>query len=84
MQNKIEMFRQALSKQNVDQKNFLVWMAQGINSYQDYDSLTIDQLIKINIEFEEDESGIQVDQDYISQILDIHIPMFKEETGLDC
>jgi hypothetical protein len=54
---------------------------KGINSSLDYSNWDIDKMIKNEIEFEEGESGDEFDSTFMEEVLDIHIPMFKEESN---
>jgi hypothetical protein len=56
LENKIETVKKVLVEKNVNQKEFLIWLSEGINSTLDWGKESIDELIKINIEFDESES----------------------------
>jgi hypothetical protein len=56
LENKIETVKKVLIEKNVNQKEFLIWLSEGINSTLDWGKESIDELIKINIEFDESES----------------------------
>jgi hypothetical protein len=81
LDEKVNLFKQKLDKRGVDPKAFMIWMMKGINSSLDYSNWDIDKMIKNEIEFEEGESGDEFDSTFMEEVLDIHIPMFKEESN---
>jgi hypothetical protein len=81
LDEKVNLFKQKLDKRGVDPKAFMIWMMKGINSSLDYSNWDIDKMIKNEIEFEEGESGDEFDSTFMEEVLDIHIPMFKEKSN---
>ena len=63
LENKIETVKKVLVEKNVNQKEFLIWLSEGINSTLDWGKNNIDELIKINIEFDESESEEEYDNE---------------------
>jgi hypothetical protein len=56
LEDKIKVVKQVLNEKNVDHKEFLIWLSEGINASIDWSKKSIDELIKINIDFDESES----------------------------
>jgi len=81
LDEKVNLFKQKLDKRGVDPKAFMIWMMKGINSHLDYSNWDIDKMIKNEIKFEEGESGDEFDSTFMEEVLDVHIPMFKEESN---
>jgi len=79
MSKKINLYKQQLLKSGVNPKSFMMWMMKGINSFEDYSNMSLEDMIEADIEFNEGESGKEVDAAFVKDILDTHIPMFKEE-----
>jgi hypothetical protein len=79
MKEKIEMLIKALDSQGINTRDYLIWAAEGINSFQDYSEYSTEQLAKMNIEFFEDESGEEYTEEEMNNELEIHIPMYLEE-----
>jgi hypothetical protein len=56
IEEKIKVVKRLLEEKNIDQMEFLVWLSEGINPMKDWDEYSVDELIKINIEYDEEES----------------------------
>jgi len=59
IKNKIEVVKRVLVEKSVNQKEFLIWLAEGINGSIEWDKYSVDELCKINIEYDEEESEVE-------------------------
>lgn len=65
MKNLISKYSTALAlysaENKVDSREFLIWSAEGINSTENWEQYTNEELIKANLEWDEENGGFSVD-----------------------
>jgi hypothetical protein len=60
------------------EKEFLEFMGMNEDSFKDWSKLSMDELLKSFIEFEEENSGEEIDEEILDEILEMYI---GEEDG---
>jgi hypothetical protein len=80
-QEQITIYKNELKKLGVDERSFLIWSAEGINSEMDYSKYNIDDLYNMNLDYDESEDGgdEHMTEEKIKQYLETMVPMFKED-----
>ena len=64
------------------EREFLVFMAESGNSYEDYSNYSLEELLNTFIEFEENENGEELTPEIMDEVLEIYIEGFEDEDGI--
>ena len=64
------------------EREFLVFMAESGNSYEDYSNYSLEELLNTFIEFEENENGEELTPEIMDEVLEIYIEGFGDEDGI--
>jgi hypothetical protein len=64
------------------EREFLVFMAESGNSYEDYSNYSLEELLNTFIEFEEGENGEELTPEIMDEVLEIYIEGFGDEDGI--
>jgi hypothetical protein len=64
------------------EREFLVFMAESGNSYEDYSNYSLEELLNTFIEFEENENGEELTPEIMDEVLEIYIGGFEDEDGI--
>ena len=63
------------------EREFLVFMAESANSYEDYSKSTVSELLDGFIEFEEGENGEALTPEIMDEVLETYIEGFESGDG---
>ena len=64
------------------EKEFLEFMGNSANSFEDYSGYSMDKLLDLFIDFEESENGEELTPEIADEVLDIYIPGFESGEGV--
>jgi hypothetical protein len=64
------------------EKEFLEFMGNSANSFEDYSGYSMDKLLDIFFDFEESENGEELTPEIADEVLDIYIPGFESGEGV--
>ena len=64
------------------EREFLEFMGGTANSFQDWSSKTMDELLESFIEFEENENEVELTEEIVNELLKIYIPGYVSGEGV--
>jgi hypothetical protein len=79
MQEKIELFKRKISENNLDCRNFCEWLTQSLveNTDVDVTQLSEEEMIIMNIKYEEEHSFSDFDESYSIEFFGHYAPLFE-------
>lgn len=78
MQNKIQLFKSKLESFAINQRDFLEWLTTEISSEINCKNLDDENLIKLNVEFEEKNSDYEFNESYANDFFSLYTKLFEE------
>ena len=83
MENKRKMLLTKISNQLPGQeREFLEFMAGTVNSFTNWESKSMDELLNCFIEFEEDNNEEELTEEVVDQVLEIYVEGFVSGEGV--
>ena len=83
MENKRTMLLTKISEQLPGQERaFLEFMGGTVNSFQDWSSKTMDELLQSFIEFEESVNEVELTDEIADELLEMYIPGYVSSEGV--
>lgn len=83
MENKRTMLLTKISEQLPGQERaFLEFMGGTVNSFQDWSSKTMDELLQSFIEFEESVNEVELTDEIADELLEMYIPGYVSGEGV--
>jgi hypothetical protein len=79
MQKKIELFKSKLEAFSINQREFLEWLTKEIPNEIELEKLDDENLIKLNVEFEEKNSHYKFDESYADDFFALYTKLFEED-----
>jgi len=80
MTNKIAIYKNAITNNGItDIKEFMTWQLKGWNHENEFDNMSIDEMIVTDIKMFELEAGHDMSEQDIIAIVDVHANMFSEQ-----
>ena len=64
------------------EREFLVFVAESGNSFEDYSNYSLEELLDNFIEFEENENEEELTPEIMDEVLEIYIEGFEDENGI--